>query len=153
MKVVFDENVFNDIDHFHPNFDESVPNLHTVTRTASGRLGQALVMRQSTVAFERISCPMCSRSSLLESGTLFLRVFASGNSCSRCVWVLISSWVQRLVQKWMYVPRQYSVALENCALKRTSPFSKCAQSMLRLQCGFAQFALENAGLLSTSFTG
>ena len=26
MKVVFDENVFDDIDHFHPNFDESVPN-------------------------------------------------------------------------------------------------------------------------------
>ena len=26
MKVVFDENVFDEIDHFHPNFDESVPN-------------------------------------------------------------------------------------------------------------------------------
>ena len=24
MKVVFDENVFDEIDHFHPNFDESV---------------------------------------------------------------------------------------------------------------------------------
>ena len=27
MKVVFDENFFDEIDHFHPNFDESVPNL------------------------------------------------------------------------------------------------------------------------------
>ena len=26
MNVVFDENFFNEIDHFHPNFDESVPN-------------------------------------------------------------------------------------------------------------------------------
>ena len=26
MIVVFDENVFDEIDHFHPNFDESVPN-------------------------------------------------------------------------------------------------------------------------------
>ena len=25
MKVVFDENFFDEIDHFHPNFDESVP--------------------------------------------------------------------------------------------------------------------------------
>ena len=25
MKVVFDENVFDENDHFHPNFDESVP--------------------------------------------------------------------------------------------------------------------------------
>ena len=41
--------------------------LHTETIAASGRLGQALVMRQSTVAFERISCPMCLRSTLLES--------------------------------------------------------------------------------------
>ena len=28
IKVVFDENVFDEIDHFHPNFDESVPNRH-----------------------------------------------------------------------------------------------------------------------------
>ena len=27
IKVVFDENFFDEIDHFHPNFDESVPNL------------------------------------------------------------------------------------------------------------------------------
>ena len=26
MKVVFDENVFDENDHFHPNFDESAPN-------------------------------------------------------------------------------------------------------------------------------
>ena len=25
MKMVFDENFFDEIDHFHPNFDESVP--------------------------------------------------------------------------------------------------------------------------------
>ena len=30
MKVVFDENVFDEIDHFHPNFDESVPNRKTL---------------------------------------------------------------------------------------------------------------------------
>ena len=29
MKVVFDENVFDEIDHFHPNFDESAPNPYT----------------------------------------------------------------------------------------------------------------------------
>ena len=29
MKVVFDENVFDEIDHFHSNFDESVPNQAT----------------------------------------------------------------------------------------------------------------------------
>ena len=27
MKVVFDEKFFDEIDHFHPNFDESMPNL------------------------------------------------------------------------------------------------------------------------------
>ena len=27
MKVVFDEKIFDEIDHFHPNFDESVPDL------------------------------------------------------------------------------------------------------------------------------
>ena len=26
MKVVFDETFFDEIDHFRPNFDESVPN-------------------------------------------------------------------------------------------------------------------------------
>ena len=26
MKVVFDENLFDEIGHFHPNVDESVPN-------------------------------------------------------------------------------------------------------------------------------
>ena len=26
MKVIFDEIFFDEIDHFHPNFDESVPN-------------------------------------------------------------------------------------------------------------------------------
>ena len=41
---------------------------HTETMAASGRLGQALVMRQSTVAFESISSPLCSRCSHLESG-------------------------------------------------------------------------------------
>ena len=93
--------------------------LHTVTIAASGRLGQALVMRQSTVAFERISCPMCSRSSLLESVhyffvSLLLAVLVPG------VWVLLlsskigffgrrlSSWVQCLVQQWIHVLRQYS---------------------------------------------
>ena len=55
-----------------------------------GRLGQALVMRQPTYAFDRISCPMCSRSSHLESGTLFplslyLAVLVPG------VWVLLMS--------------------------------------------------------------
>ena len=42
--------------------------LHTETMAASGRLGQALVMRQFTVAFESISSPLCSRCSHLESG-------------------------------------------------------------------------------------
>ena len=76
-------------------------------------------MRQPTYAFERISCPMCSRSSHLESGTLFplslhLAVLVPG------VWVLLmsskigffqrrlSSWVQCLVQQWIHVLRQFS---------------------------------------------
>ena len=33
MKVVFDENVFDEIDHFHPNFDESVPNRSNTKKT------------------------------------------------------------------------------------------------------------------------
>ena len=44
MKVVFDENVFDEIDHFHPNFDESVPNrekapAHTCHPNRSARSG------------------------------------------------------------------------------------------------------------------
>ena len=31
MKVVFDENVFDEIDHFHPNFDESEPDRQSGT--------------------------------------------------------------------------------------------------------------------------
>ena len=62
--------------------------VHTETMAAFGRLGQALVMRQPTYAFERISCPMCSRSSHFESGALFplslyLAVLVLG------VWVLL----------------------------------------------------------------
>ena len=45
--------------------------LHTATMAASGRLGQALVMRQPTYAIGSISCPLCSCSSHLESGALF----------------------------------------------------------------------------------
>ena len=40
MKVVFDENVFDEIDHFHPNFDESVPNRTALCRTALRRTAQ-----------------------------------------------------------------------------------------------------------------
>ena len=32
MKVVFDENFFDEIDHFHPNFDESVPNRRKIRK-------------------------------------------------------------------------------------------------------------------------
>ena len=48
--------------------------VHPLTQTimaAFGRLGRVLVMRQSTVAIERISYPLCSRCSHLESGALF----------------------------------------------------------------------------------
>ena len=46
--------------------------LFTETMAASGRLCRgALVMRQSTVAIERISCPLCTRCSHLECGALF----------------------------------------------------------------------------------
>ena len=30
MKVVFDENFFDEIDHFHPHFDETAPNRHVI---------------------------------------------------------------------------------------------------------------------------
>ena len=93
--------------------------LYTGDHGSLGRLGQALVMRQPACAFERISCRMCSRSSHLESGTLFplslyLAVLVPG------VWVLLmstkfgffgrrlSSWVQCLVQQWIRVLRQFS---------------------------------------------
>ena len=64
--------------------------LHTDDHGSLGRLGRALVMPQPKYAFERISCPVCSRSSHLESGTLFplslyLAVFVPG------VWVLLRS--------------------------------------------------------------
>ena len=36
MKVVFDENVFEEIDHFHPNFDESVPNPQNIRKARRG---------------------------------------------------------------------------------------------------------------------
>ena len=49
---------------------------------ASGRLGQALVMRQSTVAFESISSLLCSRNSHLESDALLPCVPVSGSHCS-----------------------------------------------------------------------
>ena len=39
--------------------------------------------------FLRVSCPLCSRSSHLESGTLFLRVLASGSLCSGCLGVAL----------------------------------------------------------------
>ena len=58
------------------------------TMAVSGRLGRALVMRQPTYAFERISCPMCSRSSHLESGALFpLSLFLA--VIVPAVWVLL----------------------------------------------------------------
>ena len=93
--------------------------LHTETMAASGRLGQALVMRQSTVAFESISSPLCSRSSHLESGTLFplslyLAVLVPGVWCCFLSTKIsffgrrLSSWVQCLVQQWIHALRQYS---------------------------------------------
>ena len=64
--------------------------LYTETMAASGRLGQALVMRQSTVAFGSISSPLCSRSSHLESGALFpLSLYLA--VIVPCVWVLLRS--------------------------------------------------------------
>ena len=78
----------------------------------------ALVMRQPTYAFGRISCPLCSRSLHLESGALFplslyLAVIVPG------VWALLRSmekwifreilspWVQCLVRQWIHALRQY----------------------------------------------
>ena len=89
--------------------------LHTVTMAASGRLGQALVMRQSTVAFERISCPVCSRSSLLESGTLFLRVLASGSSCSGCLGVAyeFENWILR--ETTFFVGAMLGTTVDTCS--------------------------------------
>ena len=71
--------------------------LYTETMAASGRLGRALVLRQSTSAFGSISCPLSSRSSHLVSGALFplslyLAVIVPG------VWVLLYSseiWILR----------------------------------------------------------
>ena len=73
----------------------------------SGGLGDgwdgALVMRQPTNAFGRISCPLCSRSSHLESGalfplSLFLAVIVPG------VWVLLRS-----TEIWIFQEMSISV--------------------------------------------
>ena len=44
MKVVFDESGFDEIDHFHPNFDESEPN-PSVVRLCRAPLSSASVVR------------------------------------------------------------------------------------------------------------
>ena len=64
--------------------------LYTETMAASGRLGRCLVMRQSTVAFEIIPSPLCSRSSHLESGALFPLSLYLAVIVPR-VWVLLRS--------------------------------------------------------------
>ena len=46
MKVVFDENFFDEIDHFDPNFDESVPNPRDRPRAT----------RKSLIAFAMDRC-------------------------------------------------------------------------------------------------
>ena len=133
-------------------------------------------MHQSTVAFKRISCPMCSRSSLLESGTLFLRVLASGSSCSGCLGVAyeFENWILR--ETTFFVGAMLGTTVDTCSasvlwwpwktvhflrggrlvsLSVTSPFGltgEVCQSMLRLQFGFARFALGNTGRTFTSFT-
>ena len=39
MKVVCDENSFDEIDHFHPNFDESAPNQpHNESRCSKNKI-------------------------------------------------------------------------------------------------------------------
>ena len=55
MKVVFDENFFDEIDHFHPNFDESVPNpfrpdlSSTVVDTVTGEMSLSIRSSRSRV--------------------------------------------------------------------------------------------------------
>ena len=77
----------------------------------------ALVMRQSTVAIERISCP-CARAVRTWNVVLYFRVLVSGGHCSGCLgvayeyenWILLVmtySWVQCLVLQWIHALRQY----------------------------------------------
>ena len=71
--------------------------LYSETMAASGRLGQTIVMRRSTVTFRSISCPLRSCCSHLKSGAFFLRVLASGSSCSGCLGVAFEfeNWILR----------------------------------------------------------
>ena len=48
MKVVFDENFFDEIDHFHPNFDESLPN-----PSPAVVLGEQATMEKTTQRFQK----------------------------------------------------------------------------------------------------
>ena len=69
--------------------------VHPLTQTIMayfGRLGRALVMRQPTDAFGRLSCPLCTRSSHLESGALFpLSLYLADSVIVLGVWVLVRS--------------------------------------------------------------
>ena len=91
--------------------------LYTETMAASGRLGQALVMRQSTVAFESIFSFVLALFALglwcIISVSLYLAVIVPG------VWVLLMStkigffgrrlfsWGQCLVLQWIHALRQF----------------------------------------------
>ena len=76
-------------------------------------------MRQPTDALGRISCPVCSRSSYLESGALFpLSLFLAvivpgvlGIAYGTKIGFFgrrLPSWVQCLVQQWIHVLCRYS---------------------------------------------
>ena len=127
--------------------------------------------------FLRVSCPLCSRSSHLESGTLFLRCFWQSlfrvSGCCLCVRKLdssgddITSWVQCLVQQWTHVLRQYSGGFGRMytfsTLRRTRFLKRCFSIRFEWRsvpsrCFSCSLALRGSHfvtleVLFTSFTG
>ena len=96
MKVVFDENVFDEIDHFHPNFDESVPNQGegASCRAASGRLMGApcVATKQFPPRLFHTICGLSSCPTQSWRVTVFINIVSGARAMgARCEQVLPES--------------------------------------------------------------
>ena len=103
MKVAFDESGFDEIDHFHPNFDESVPN-------RSQPLFHNHVGVICTLAV-RTAC-LTSRVACVRAWCVVRCVWACWCGCvpvrvgeSGCARVLV--WVRVWVRVWAWVGRGF----------------------------------------------
>ena len=96
-------------------------------------------MRQPTTTWEeflRVFLSLCSRSSHLESGTLFLRVLASGSHCSGCLvsgvafvyesWILWEMTFPRGCNAWYTSGYMFCVSTP-VALEEFTHFLRCGR--------------------------